>query len=289
MARKREEIKNEITDSFIKNETIKNLYGLTPEKTFLEEFSLVSFENILFDIVAYAVYVLELLFDQHNKEMDEKLKNQKRGSLSWYRYMALQFQSGFSLVTDSDVYDNTDKTLEEINASKIIKNAAVTEGDIPGTIVVKIAGEGEDDLEPIDGDLVSSVEAYFEEIKFAGNRISIINFLPDQLFLKYDIYIDPLILELNGTSIRAGGKPVELAIEEFKRELPFDGELILQDLTDKLQAVEGVKIAHLTLATTSWINPSVGGYGKPEAIDVKTIPKSGYFVTPNFNGINYVV
>ncbi|NJB83609.1 nucleotidyltransferase [Wenyingzhuangia aestuarii] len=289
MAKSLKDIKLEMTTKFVSYNVVKTLYGLTEGKTFEDEFSLVSFENILFDVIAYPIYLMGLLFDQHEKEMTEKLRDQKRGRLTWYRTMALQYQHGFDLVTDSDVFDNTGATQDQITASMIIKNASVNDGEKPGTIVVKIAGEENEELAPVPLDTIPSIEAYFKEIKFAGNRISVVNSLPDILYLDYDIYINPLVLDVSGVSSKTGRKPVEDAIEEFKREFSFDGELVLEDLDNKIQAVEGVEIAHRKLVRSSYIVPEINGYGPPQEIEVKKVLESGYFATPDFNGINYVV
>ncbi|MFK5971467.1 MAG: hypothetical protein QM487_15305 [Candidatus Marithrix sp.] len=287
--RTRKDIKNQITASFISNEYMIAFYGLTVGKTFEEEFSLVSFENILFDILSYSIYLLEQLFNQHQKEVDEQLYNQKSGRLPWYRFMALKFQYGFDLIIDSDEYDNTGYTAEQIETSKIIKYSAVNDGDIQGVIIVKIAGETDNKLAPITAEQQTSVEAYFNEIKYAGSRINVINFLPDILNLNIQIYRDPLVLDSNGTSIVNGGKPVETAINEFMKELPFDGELILAHLVDKLQQVEGVKIPHLLQASSSWIDAATDDYGAASVINVKRVPESGYFEVINFDNITYVV
>jgi len=287
--RTRKDIKNQITASFISNEYMIAFYGLTVGKTFEEEFSLVSFENILFDILSYSIYLLEQLFNQHQKEVDEQLYNQKSGRLPWYRFMALKFQYGFDLITDSDEYDNTGYTAEQIETSKIIKYSAVNDGDIQGVIIVKIAGETDNKLAPITPEQQTSVEAYFNEIKYAGSRINVINFLPDILSLNIQIFRDPLVLDSNGTSIVNGGKPVETAINEFMKELPFDGELVLAHLVDKLQAVDGVKIPHLLQASSSWIDAATDDYGAATVINVKRVPESGYFEVINFDNITYVV
>ncbi len=289
MARALKDIKQSITESFINKEVVVNLYGLEAGKSFEDQFSLVSFENIFFDVIAYAIYVLELLFDQHNVEITEKLRNQKRGRTSWYRYMALQYQQGFTLIADADRFDNTGQTLEQIQDSKIIKNASVADGDVPGTIVVKIAGEKDNELAPISDQEVLGVQSYFEEIKFAGNRIRVVNFPPDILYLDYDIYIDPLVLDQNGVSFKTGKKPVEDVIQDFKRNFSFDGELVLEDLDNLLQQVDGVKIAHRKLVRSSFIVPELQDYAEPQEVEVKTVLESGYFTTPDFNGISYVV
>ena len=239
-------------------------------------------------IVAVAIWSIEKLFDHHQIEINTKIANQKKGTLAWYRYMALNFQYGFDLIQDSDEFINTGVTQEEIENSKIIKYAAVNEGDEVGTIVVKIAGENNGVLTPITPSQKDSVVSYFEEIKYAGTRIRVINYLPDRLYLTIKIFRDPLVLNADGTSIINGGKPVEDAILEFLKELPFNGELVLAHLIDKLQQVEGVKIPHLLLAQSSWVDGS-GGYSAPQTINVKTIAVSGYFEIQNFDNITYVV
>lgn len=289
MGRTLKDIKSQITSTFVNNEFIIEAYGLTEGKTFQEEFSLVSFENVLFDILAYSIFLMELLFVQHEKEVHENLENQKSGRLQWYRTMALNFQYGFDLLSEQDYFNNTGASLDVIENSKIIKYAAVNEGSEKGVVVVKIAGETNKVLAPITEDQKQSVVAYFEEIKWAGTYVNVINFLPDRLYLNLQIYRDALVLDAQGNSMKNGGKPVETAISEFMKELPFNGELVLQSLVDKLQLVEGVKIAHILQVQSSWIDTDLDDYGTPTQIMVKRIPVSGYYEIVNFDTITYVV
>lgn len=292
MARKLTEIKTSITDNFISKEVVIQLYKLQEGKTFEDQFSLVSLENILFDVIAYGIFLLEVLFDVENKKADDKLANDKRGRLSWYGKMALSFQYGFDLVKDSDVFDNTGYTLDEINASKIVKNAIAVDGAKPGTIAIKVAGEKDGQLHPVTNEQKESLEAYFQEVKFGGNKIVVINYLPDRLYFDYTIYVDPLVIDSQGYSILNGNKPVEIAITNYLKVFNasgFNGELVLQELTDAIQNVPGVQIAHLNMAETSWLNQQLQDYGPRNQIAIKTIPESGYFIVPTFENISYVV
>jgi len=65
--------------------------------------------------------------------------------------------------------------------------------------------------------------------------------------------------------------------------------LILQDLANKIEQTEGVKIVQIDAAQSKWIDPALGGYGEFTGIDVKRLPASGYFKIESFTGINYVV
>ena len=240
-------------------------------------------------ITAFAIWILEKLFDTHKSEVTEMLRQLKSHTARWYRNKALAFQYGFDLLTDSDVFNNAGASDEDIEKSKIIKYSAVTEAVEESRLIVKIATEQGGNLQPITPGQRESFEAYLSEIKDAGVRITVINYLPDVLKLQMKIYRDPLVLDESGTSIRMGNKPVEEAIKNHLKNLPFNGELVLAHLVDELQKVEGVKIPHIISAESKWIDASAGDYGNFQPIEVRTIPVSGYFKIENFNAIHYVV
>lgn len=227
-------------------------------------------------IVSVAIWSLEKIFDLHKKEVNERLSELKPHTARWYRNKALAFQYGFDLLTDSDIFNNNGKTEDEIDTSKIVKYSAVIEKDT-GQLIVKIATEQGGKLQPITPTQLQAFQAYIAEIKDAGVRVTVTNYLPDRLLLDLEIYYDPLILDENGVHHLNANKPVEEAIEAYMKELPFNGELVLAHLIDKLQQVEGVKIPHLLEAKSAWIEPESGGYGMAQPISVSIIPESGYF------------
>lgn len=241
-------------------------------------------------IVAYATNVLESLFDKHYTEVTSIITELKPHTMRWYRQKALAFQYGFDLISDTDIFDNGTATETQIEASKIIKYAAITEATTESRLVLKIATEDSTGkLAPITSGQESAFIPYIEEIKDAGVAITVINYLPDILKLNLRIYYDPLVLTSTGVSILTGKKPVEDALNEFMKELPFNGELVLNSLIDKLQKTEGVKIPHLVQAASKWIDTALDDYGNFENISVKKIPVSGYFEIENFDNIEYVV
>lgn len=240
-------------------------------------------------ITALVIWTLEKIFDEHKKEVSEALSELKPHTARWYRNKALAFQYGFNLHSETDLFDNTGKSKEEIENSKIVKYSAVVESETESRLIVKIATEQGGELQPISQAQKASFDAYINEIRDAGVRITTINYLPDILKLQMKIYRDPLVLDENGQSILTGEKPVEKAIKEYFKKLPFNGELVLAHLVDALQQVEGVKIPHIILAESKWIDAGTNGYGNFQPIEVKTIPISGYFKIENFNGIEYVV
>ncbi|WP_413512091.1 nucleotidyltransferase [Myroides odoratus] len=287
--RNREEIKTVMTDAFQENEVVIEKYGLDTNKSFAQQFSKVSLENLLFDLIAFSIWILEGIFDKHKSEVDVALAELKPGTSKWYRRKALDFQFGVKLLEDSDQFDTKDLTAEQIEHSKIIKYAAVVDADTESRLIVKIATEKEKELTPITESELEAFRAYFSEIKYAGVPITVINYEPDILQLSIRIFRDPLVINENGMSILTGKYPIQEAISEFMKELPFNGELILQDLANKVEQAEGVKIVQIDAAQSKWIDPLVGGYGEFTGIDVKRLPISGYFKVESFSGIRYVV
>ena len=238
-------------------------------------------------IIAVAIWSLEKLFDLHRVDIDRRLAELKPHTARWYRSKALAFQYGFDLLTDSDKFNNTGHTEEQIEASKIVKYSAVVESPNEGRLIVKIATEQGEQLQPITDSQGQAFEAYLSEIKDAGVRLSVVNYQPDILHLQMKIVYDPLVLDSNGQSILHATKPVETAIKDYLKRLPFNGELVLAHLIDALQQAEGVKIPHLVLAQSKHIGTN-GNYGAFEAIEISKIPTAGYFTIDNFNDITYV-
>jgi hypothetical protein len=241
-------------------------------------------------IVATGIWIHETFFDQHTLEINEKLANQKAGTLPWYRTMALRFQYGFDLVQDKDYFDNGTATEEQIEASKIIKYAAVNEAEDSSRVILKIAGETNRVLSNFeDPDQVEAIKAYFKEIRVAGVAVTIINYKADKLYLNLRIKRDALLITDTGMSKLNGNYPVNEALQEFMKELKFNGELQLSLLIDKLQVIPGVLDATLLSAESSWIDPELDGYGVPQPIFISKIAESGYYEIVTFDNINYVV
>ena len=277
MARSIQEIQNLILQAKVQEPALESLNST----------SKVAIWRLWVYIIAVAIWSLEKLFEQHREDIDKRLSELKPHTARWYRSKALAFQYGFDLLPDSDKFNNQGHTEEAIEASKIVKYSAVIESKNEGRLIVKIAGEQGEQLQPITDAQKQAFEAYLQEIKDAGVRLSVVNYQPDILHLQMKIVYDPLVLDSNGQSIIHATKPVEETIKSYLKRLPFNGELVLAHLIDALQQAEGVKIPHLVLAQSKNITSS-GEYGAFETIEISKIPTAGYFTIDNFNDITYV-
>lgn len=250
-------------------------------------------------VVAFSIWVLENLFDTHKKEVNDIIEAKMPHRPSWYRTKALAFQYGFALLLDTDKYNNENYDDEEIANSKVIKYAAVTKSG--GQLFIKIATETAGVLAPIAPEVKTAFVAYMDDVADCGVKYLVVNHLPDRLILGMQIFRNPLVLNEFGMDIRTAKYPVEDAIKAYMKELPFNGELVLAHLVDKLQQVEGVLIPHIYNATSQAIDISSGLYNTPENIGVKTVPVAGYFdvgsinegtglfESGNFSSVSYVV
>ena len=264
--------------------TITDIYNaLLAEKERQEELSGLTSNSkaavwrLMFYIVAFAIYTHEQIFGAHQAELEVLLRKEKAHGLLWYREKAKAFQYGFQLLPDKDQFDNTGKTDDEIEASKIIKYAAISEDDKESRLILKIATETNGKLSPITESQYNGFRTYANEYRDAGVKITIINYLPDILKMHLQIKVDDKIIDENGFHRLQGNKPFEDAINEFMKELPFNGELMLNSLVDKLQKVPGVIDPWLFTADSKWLDPKTGGYGNYEPIFISKIPESGYF------------
>ncbi|MCT3661037.1 nucleotidyltransferase [Elizabethkingia anophelis] len=264
--------------------TITDIYNaLLAEKERQEELSGLTSNSkaavwrLMFYIVAFAIYTHEQIFGAHQAELEVLLRKEKAHGLLWYREKAKAFQYGFQLLPDKDQFDNTGKTDDEIEASKIIKYAAISEDDKESRLILKIATETNGKLSPITESQYNGFRTYANEYRDAGVKITIINYLPDILKMHLQIKVDDKIIDENGFHRLQGNKPFEDAINEFMKELPFNGELMLNSLVDKLQKVPGVIDPWLFTADSKWLDPKTGGYGNYEPIQISKIPESGYF------------
>ena len=289
MARTRKEIKAQITATFMANEMLAEKYGFEVGNTFENEFSLVSLENIIFDIIAFAIFVFELILDNHKSEIDTLILEQKSGTANWYKNLALRFQYGFDLITDSDKYDNTGIDQAVVDASKIVKYCSVKRSLESSRLIIKIASQEGDELIRLTEQQLESFTEYMDETGYEGDKLLIVNNPADQLLLNLFIYRDPLVLDVTGMSILNADRPVETAIKQYLKELKFNGEFVINDLIEKLRAVPGVNNAHVVAASSSSYDTITEEYLPFEFIDVKVIPDAGYFQLVNFDDVSYVV
>lgn len=282
MASSIQEIKKTMTDKFISYDSVVTAYSLEAGKTFEQQFSIVSIESILFYIVAFCCWLQQSLFDKTVIDTNAALALKKPHRLEFYSEQAKTFQYGFPLLPDNSGFDNSGYTTDEIEQSKVVDYSAVVEQENQfGRVFLrmKVAHDNGIDLEPLTTSQFTAFITWFKATQRDGGvKMEFVNQPADDLKQKWTIYYDPLIL--SGTGARRDGssnEPVQDAIKDYLKNLPFNGVYVPTYHIDAVQAVPGVVIPQLRNCTAR--------YGTLPFTDVNDlyIPDAGYlrFANPS--------
>jgi len=257
MAKTIAEIKKSITDVFIQNDAVKTLYVLDDGKTFEDQFSVTSVESIIFYAVAFGMFILYSFVDLFKIETDDKIKNYTHPTLEFYAQKIKTFQYGRSLVAGKDYYDNTGLTDEQIAAEQVIKYAAAQEQDFSNDkfgVRLKVAGEDANGVRIKLPDVqYTAALAFLPRFKYAGVYTEMTTDDADYLKLSLRVYYNPLVLnELGQRLDGTDNLPLQTAINNHLKNLPFNGKLNLTALTDAMQLVEGIEDPRILSAQSKY-------------------------------------
>ena len=236
MARTIAEIKRTMTDAFMANATLREIYGLAEGDTFEGSFSAVSLESILFFIVAACCHVMEALFDRHRLDVDDKISRAVVASVPWYYKVARQFQYGDALVFDDTTSQWRYPTADE--KKRLVRYVAVRDR---GTSIQVLASADKDGLpEPLSADVLTAFKQYMNRVKIAGVVLNIRSLPADSIQIRATVQVDPLIIATTGARNSDGSRPVEAAINAYLRGITYGGTFNKTKLVDAIQGVEGV-------------------------------------------------
>lgn len=241
MARTVSEIKKTMTDAFMADANIREKYGLKEGDTWNRCFSSISLENIIFFIVAACSHVLEAIFEQYTKDVDEKVSMAVVASVPWYYKMALAFQYGDSLVlnetTQQYVYANIDES------KQVVKYAAVR--DRGTSVQILVSGDKDGKPMALSNDVLTVFKQYMNRVKVAGVILGISSKESDSMSIEASISVDSLVLDGNGAKLSDGSKPVEDAIRDHLKNIKYGGTFSKTKLINAILSVPGVEDVEL--------------------------------------------
>ncbi len=282
------EIKAEMTTAFMADADVKAKYDPTSTWTgttiFSDVFAASSIESILFYIMAICAYGIEFLFGKHLIEVAALETKMRVGTKEWWRQLCLKFQLGDSLVFNSatNTYEYT--TVDETH--KIIKYVDIRETT---SGLVMLINEADGDGKPVQmstTDLTNrnAFEAYIRKVKVAGIPLIWNSYNADKVTILLKVIYDPLIVNASGELISTGVKTVDLAIENYLKNIPYgSGTMNKTQIIDAIQSAEGVIDVYpegsnwlqvstdYTPAYTAVLTQNINAYGGSFALDVLTI------------------
>lgn len=228
MARSINQIYNEIVDASQDYPALSNFSTSTA-----------SIPRLIMQLVATAIHGLEITLDVFKIEIREVAREASPGTERWYTRKAYDFQYSD---TNPQILKVTDRRIayEVINEDLQIVSQAAT-NTVPDTVTnrpivfIKLAKGDVGALEPLSSDELNSAITYFNNIKMAGQQISVISNPPDRLYIDCDIFIDGQYIE---TQVL---EDINTALENFLVTLDFNGIIYYQKVVDVLQSVDGVQ------------------------------------------------
>lgn len=204
------------------------------------------------------------------------LDKRRYGHTGWYVEQAKLFQFGSTITWQNGRY-----FYQVVDASqRIVKQAAISK--IPMGLRLKVAKPNGENLQPLNSQELIALTNYFNDdqigIKPAGVYLQITSSVADLLKLLVRIVINPQVLSAQGFLLSNPAVfPVEDAINQFIKSIPFDGILNMSHLEDALQSVEGVEDVEIDSAQAKY-----GALGYQD-IDLSYKPDAGYLqIDPAF-------
>ena len=266
MARSINEIKEEAAREFMKNEWAAERYGFAVGAPFGDYFGAASVENILLYVWAVCAWAVEQLVARHREEVTAELEELMPHRPKWYRDKVLEFMEDRELIDDTDRYDLSGMSESEISAARVVKHAVATESRDASLLTIKVAGESGGKRQPLSEAQEGKLRAYLSEVKDAGVRVSLVNMEPDTFNCTVDIYYNAM---LDPGDVK---ESCLSAINDYIRNLPFNGEYTNMALVDALQTVAGVRVAELLGSSAR-----VAGELTARTINARLTPAAGYF------------
>ena len=188
--------------------------------------------------VAFAIRTLEEMFDTHKQQVQQIIDSRQIGTPAWYATQAKAFQLGEPLALINNVpgyaSDNPD--------AQIIRHAAVEEGtgSSKGTVIIKAVKEMAAVLMPLSAVEKAAFQGYMEQITFAGIQVQVKSEAAQELTLHATIQVDHQLIDSKGKRVGTAEQPVEEAVANYLRTLPFNGLIRRTALEDAIQQVPGV-------------------------------------------------
>ena len=271
MARTVETIKRQMTTELLSHSVIREKYKIAPSVPndgFESVFSKVSIESILFYIIAFAIHILERIFDTEKESLTQYAESLRPHTKQWYINTIKAFQLGDSINNDTGKYDVVDETKQIIKYCSLrVKN---------DMLYFLIATDNNGAPQKIsNSSIITSIWNYCDRVFDAGVHFNIFSNDADVYKCKLLINYDPLVLNNDGKRLDGGNDtPVLDAINGYFRSFPFDSEFSNMALVDAIQQVDGVRVVELT---ESMAKPNIAG-SSFQAIVSTYIANSGYML-----------
>ena len=235
-----EEIKAEIGAEYIRHPKVIERYGLEAGKSFDEQFSKLSIENLLFYAVATVIYSIEWIRETFLADVETAKKESMCGNAMWYRQQCLQFEYAgedeVSLVWDAE---NASWKYNFAEGSYPGKNRIVSEcavAYINGWVQIKTSKTKDGKRCPLEKEELNALTTFIDKIKIVGTAVQISSKQPDKLHCEMTVYYNAFTHKFEDLS-----EKVSAASNNYLEQLPFGGCYDVNKHIQAIMSVEGVE------------------------------------------------
>lgn len=266
-----------LKQAFVDNATLREAYGLDPALTFDAQFSPVSIEAALVNVVAFIVHAHEWLWSAKERELERKALLTLVGTSGWYEQKLREFQNGHELTYHPD---GTYRYATPDPAARIVRRVAMS--PMEGGLFIKVAAEDEQgNAIQLTAEQLLNLGQYLWQIRMAGTRMELVSLPPDRLQASIDLYFSG--------SYTAARDAAIAALHGYLAALPFDGAITRGNLITELNGAAGIDDVYIHSLHQRY------GAAAPVPIARAAVPVSGYWAldgadnqfgvaTPNANG-----
>lgn len=214
----------------IKSQIITEING-QPALAALNSTSAVALWKLFVDVVATALNISEQLWDAFKVGLEKIAAEAVAGTAGWLQKQVLAFQFGDQI----QVNPNFTVSYPVVDTSKcIITRCSVKQLPQSRQVLVKVAKGNVYNLQPLSQVEMDALNSYISKVQFAGTYVTAISLPADRLVANIDVYFDA---EYTASAVKAN---VIDAINDFIKNLEFDGVMYLIKLQDAIQKVPGV-------------------------------------------------
>lgn len=182
------------------------------------------------------IWVFENILDVFKIDLAKDLQYRINGTASYYANALLKYQSGDSLIMNEDgtqfSYPSEDQSKRIV--TKVSCSEEQEEGFYDKKLILKIATGQPGAYERIDDAELLSIQAYLNQISFAGTHAEVVSRNGDILIPRLTVYYDGAVAPEEVYS------NIENSLNEFVQNIPFDGVVYVQKIIDAIQKAEHV-------------------------------------------------
>lgn len=222
-----------LTDIYNEAKKNKDKYLALSE---FENDSKMSIINSLLWVSAACIWTFETILDVYTVDLSLALQNRINGTPAYYASALLKYQKGDQLIVNEEgssfAYANIDEE------KRIITKVSYSEFDVEGFhdkgIIYKVASGQPGNYSRIGTEDLIGVQAYIDQIKFAGTYIRVVSRDGDILCPKLTVYHDGAL------PAEEVYQNIEKSLQEFIANMQYDSVLYSQKVIDAIQKAEHV-------------------------------------------------